>query len=114
MNTAFEISRAASMVLFFFYGLSCLFSRHMVAEFERYRLGHLRRLTGALEIAGALGLLGGYFEPRLLVAASLGLAVLMLLGIATRVRIRDPLRAMLPAAVLFVLNVFVFAVALRG
>lgn len=112
MGTAFEISRAVSMALFLFYGISCLFSRHMEAEFERYGLSSLRKLTGALEVAGAVGLLAGYFVPVLLVAASAGLALLMLLGIATRIRIRDPLWAMSPAIVLFVLNVYVFTVAI--
>lgn len=108
---AFEVSRVLSAVAFLFYGLSCLFSPHMVREFERYGVARMRRLTGLLEVAGALGLLVGILYPPLLLAASGGLALLMLLGVATRIRIRDPLRAMVPALVLFLVNGYVLVFA---
>jgi hypothetical protein len=111
-DLAFETSRAISMVTFFFYGWACLASNYMVAEFERYRLPQLRKLTGTLEIAGALGLLLGYMYPVLVVLASGGLSLLMLLGIATRLRIRDPIVASLPALVLFIMNAYVLAFSL--
>jgi small basic protein len=64
-----------------------------------------------LECLGALGLLAGHFNRPLLIAAAAGLALLMLLGIATRVRIGDSLVQMLPAAVLLAMNAFVLGVA---
>jgi hypothetical protein len=111
MQTAFEISRVLSALLFLFYGGSCLVSAQMVAEFERYRLPRFRQTVGVLECLGALGLLVGQFHPPLLVVASAGLAVLMLLGIATRIRIGDSLLQMLPAGALLVLNAFVLCMA---
>lgn len=112
MQTAFEISRVLSALLFLFYGSSCLFSRHMVAEFKRYGLQRFRVIIGALECLGALGLLAGQFSPPLLIAAGAGLALLMLLGIATRIRIGDSIAQMLPAAALLVLNAFVLWMAI--
>jgi hypothetical protein len=53
----------------------------------------------------------GHFNRPLLIAAAAGLALLMLLGIATRVRIGDSLVQMLPAAVLLAMNAFVLGVA---
>ena len=100
------------MIAFFFYGASCLLSTHMVTEFERYRLPHLRKLTGSLQLAGALGLFVGEFYPGLSVLASGGLGLLMLFGIAARVRIGDPIRSTLPALTLLLLNAYIAAFAL--
>jgi hypothetical protein len=97
-----------SIITFLFYGISCLFSNKRILEFERYKLIRFRKLTGALEIAGALGLLVGMVFKPLLLFSSAGLATLMLLGIMARLRIQDPLLAIIPAFVLFSLNLFVF------
>lgn len=99
-----EGARVVSMLAFLGYGLACLFSDHMADEFERFGLARMRRLTGALEVLGALGLGAGYVLPVIGVAAAAGLALLMLLGVATRVRVGDSLADSLPALVLFALN----------
>lgn len=109
MDLVFEVCRALSIVAFLSYGLVCLFSESMVAEFERFGLPRMRTLTGALEVLGALGLLVGYFCPPLVTLASAGLSVLMLMGILVRVRIHDGAVVMLPALVLLLVNAFVFA-----
>jgi hypothetical protein len=111
MQTAFEIARAVSAFAFLFYGVTCLTTARMVAEFERYRLARFRTTVGVLECLGALGLLAGHFSRPLLIAAAAGLALLMLMGIATRIRIGDSLAQTLPAAVLFVVNAFVLVMA---
>lgn len=110
---AFEIARAGSMVAFFIYGWHCLTSSSMVAEFERYGLAPLRTLTGSLELAGALGLLLGYWIPVLGLIAAAGLSLLMLMGFATRLRIRDPILASSPALILHLVTAYVFATSLR-
>ena len=84
----------------------------MVAEFERYRLAGFRSLTGVLQVAGSLGLLAGYFYLPLLLLSAGGLAVMMVLGMLVRLRIRDPLFAAIPAFALFTLNIFIVAAAL--
>ena len=61
----------------------------MKSEFKRFGLAKVGTLTAILEILGALGLLIGLkFNPFLLVSAG-GLAVLMLLGVAVRIKVRD-------------------------
>ncbi|MBM4099430.1 MAG: hypothetical protein FJ260_05705 [Planctomycetes bacterium] len=109
---AFEAARAASVLAFLGYGVACLFSRHMDAEFKRYGLARFRRLVGALECLGALGLLAGQFSHPVLVMAAAGLALLMILAVFTRVRVGDPLVQVLPAIALLCLNAFVLGVAL--
>ncbi len=109
MKIAFEICRALSMVTFLWYGFACVLAGSMVAEFERFGLAHLRLLIGSLELLGALGLLVGYFVPAIAAVASAGLGLLMVLGVATRFWVGDPVVEALPAAVLGLINWFVFA-----
>ena len=113
MALAYQISKILSIVLFLYYGTGCLVSQSMVAEFERFGLARFRRLTGALEVMGALGLLAGYFFPPLVLIASGGLTLLMVLGVATRIRVRDSVVEMLPALILLMVNLFIFVHAAR-
>ncbi len=107
MTLAYRISTILSVVLFLYYGTACLFADAMKADFERFGLSRLRLLTGALEVLGAIGLLVGHFAPVLAVASAAGLAVLMALGVMTRVRVRDPWWEALPAAILMLVNGFI-------
>lgn len=102
-----DILAAISAAAFLFYGLACLFSAKLVAEFERYRLARWRVLVGSLEVAGALGLIAGWWFPPLQTAAAAGLFALMVCGLWARWRIRDPWYAMLPAFVLAVVNLLI-------
>ena len=115
MNTsiqiAFEIARVLSVIAFLFYGIACLVTPRMDAEFERYGLARFRRPIGAVECLGALGLLAGQFNRPVLVLAAAGLTLTMVMAIATRIRIGDSLARTLPAIVLLALNAFVLGVA---
>lgn len=113
MHFTFQAAMVFSIASFLVYGLSCLFSDAMVAEFERFELSRFRRLTGALEVLGALGLLVGYFLPPLVLAASAGLTLLMILGVATRARVGDSFVATLPALLLLLVNLYIFVYASR-
>ncbi len=114
MEIGFEVARILSIAAFAFYGTACLVTKRMVSEFERYGLARWRRLIGGLELSGALGLLAGYLLPQLVVAASAGLSLLMLAGVITRVRIRDPLVLTTPALALLLVNVYVLLYALSS
>ncbi|MCX6480641.1 MAG: DoxX family protein [Mycobacterium sp.] len=107
MTVLYQVSKAASIGLFLFYGLTVLVSNAMVQEFERFGLSHFRKLTGVLQVLGALGLGLGYLLPYLVVPAAGGLALLMAGGVAVRIRCGDPIADMLPAATMFVLNLFI-------
>ena len=116
MDLAYWASILLSIFLFLYYGLICLFSDGMMAEFRRFGLSRFRRLTGSLEVMGALGLLAGLFVPIFTLLASAGLALLMLLGVFTRVRVGDSILETLPALILLGMNVFIFlyALGMRG
>ena len=112
MPLTVQVAIGFSVGVFLYYGLDCLLSDGMVAEFERYDLSRYRRLTGALEVLGAIGLAVGLIIPVILAAASAGLALLMALGVATRVRVRDPLVEMVPALVLMLISAYILFHAL--
>ncbi len=106
------IAQSISAILFGFYGLYALFSESMVREFARYGLARFRVLTGVLQVAGSVGIVIGHFYSPLLLLSAGGLTAMMILGVITRVRIKDPLSAAIPAFSLAVLNFFIFATAL--
>lgn len=111
MNIAYRVSLVVSIVIFLAYGIHLLFLGGMVADFERFGLSRIRRLTGALEMLGALGLIAGMLVPVLIVPSAFALATLMLFGIAARIRARDAFAESVPALALLVLNMFVMAYA---
>ena len=112
MDLAYGAATLVAALLFIIYGLLCLFSGGMMAEFERYGLSRFRRLTGALEVLGGAGLIVGLFVPEVMLVASGGLALLMLLGLIARFRVRDSFLESLPASILLLMNVFLFVAAL--
>jgi hypothetical protein len=91
---------------FLIYGSRSLFTQFMQQEFERFGLPHLRQLTGALEIAGAGGLMLGLFLPILGCVAASGLSLLMLLGFLVRLKIKDGALRALPALFFMALNLY--------
>jgi hypothetical protein len=94
---------------FFFYGLGCFYSPTMHLEFKRFGLSPaLRKLTGSLQIIGALGLLGGYyFLPVLGFFAAIGLTLLMSLGFGVRLKIKDNFVQSFPSFFFALVNAYV-------
>lgn len=96
-----------SGISFIYYGFSCLFIGSMTKEFEGYGLTRFRKLVGLLEILGGLGSLIGLLFPYLLIFSSAGLALLMLMGVIVRLRIKDPIIQIIPAFSLMVINIYI-------
>lgn len=113
MGAVYETLKAVSIAAFLFYGLTVLFSNAMEEEFKRYGLSRFRRLTGALEVLGAVGLIVGYFVPGLTAAAAGGLALLMALGVVVRFRSGDSVAQALQAFAMLLVNLFIVVYALR-
>ena len=107
MQLATTAALIISSVSFFWYGIGCLVSEQMVPEFERYRLGKFRTITGVLQVAASIGLIAGYLYRPLLLVSAAGLATMMFLAVLVRWRIRDPLYLAIPALVLGCINVFI-------
>lgn len=93
---------------FVFFGLACLRSKELLSEFSRYGLGRWRTTVGCLQLLGAAGLIAGLWMPWIAQVASGGLAVMMLLGVCVRIKIRDSLIQTLPALFYFFANGWLF------
>ncbi|MDZ7646739.1 MAG: DoxX family protein [Cytophagales bacterium] len=94
-------------VSFLYYGVTCLFSKEMVLEFERFGVSPMQRvLTGIFQLLGSVGLLFGLFIPLAGIMAAGGLAVLMLLGFLVRLKIKDSIAQSLPAFFFMLLNAY--------
>ncbi|MFO1460619.1 MAG: DoxX family protein [Verrucomicrobiota bacterium] len=93
-----------SALSFLGYGSACFLSSWMKREFDRYRLGCRRRLVGGLQVCAAVGLLGGLSQPWMGRAAAAGLALMMLVAVGVRIRIKDTLPQTLPALIYLALN----------
>ncbi|MFZ4681213.1 MAG: DoxX family protein [Terrimicrobiaceae bacterium] len=103
MNTVLILFSAIS---FFAYGLACFVSPYLKREFIRYGMDALRPLVGSLQIAAAMGLVGGLSQPWMGSAAATGLAAMMLVAVWVRIRIKDSLLQTTPALCYLVLNAY--------
>jgi hypothetical protein len=110
----FDVAVWVSSLSFVGYGITYFTSPHMKQEFIRFGLPGLGPLTAAFQMLGAAGLLAGFRFPILLVLASGGLALMMLLGLAVRIKVNDSLWVSLPALFYFLLNSGIFVAALMG
>ena len=94
-----------SGIAFVIYGISCLTTQKMREEFIRFGLDEWRITTGYLQLLGGLGLIAGtFFSIKLLAVSASGLAVLMLMGFITRLRIKDSVLASSPAFLFMLIN----------
>lgn len=103
MNLALILCSAVS---FLGYGAACFLSESLKREFQRYGLGSQRALIGVLQLGAALGLLAGLDQPWMGRAAAAGLALMMLVAVGVRIRIKDSLLQTIPALFYLVLNAY--------
>jgi len=102
-----------SSLSFFAYGISYFTSPHMKKEFQRFGLEKIGLVTIILEILGAIGLIVGFWYNSIMILSSLGLALLMLVGVIVRIRLRDSIKVTLPALFYMVLNSYVFWITIN-
>lgn len=102
-----------SSLSFFGYAVSYFISPHMKIEFKRFGLGKIGLLTIILEFIGAVGLIVGLKFNLLLVVSSFGLALLMLVGLIVRIRLKDTVWVSLPALLFMGLNTYIFWVSIN-
>ena len=101
-----------SSLSFLSYGIAYFKSAKMKSEFKRFGLEKAGALTAFLEIFGALGLLVGFKLHAFLLISAGGLAILMLLGVAVRIKIKDSFWVSLPALFFMLLNGYIFFMSL--
>ncbi len=113
MNYVFISSVLFSSLSFIAYSISYFISPHRSTEFERFKLKSLGLFVIILEILGAVGLIIGLFFKPVLLISSGGLALLMLLGLITRIKSKDTFRVSAPAIFYMFLNAYIFYSAIH-
>lgn len=83
----------------------------MKNEFKRFGLEPFGALTATLEILGAIGLIVGLKIHFIFLISSGGLAILMLLGLGVRLKIKDSLLDSSPALLFFIINSALFCLS---
>lgn len=97
-----------SGVSFIIYGGYIFKSSKMQSEFTRFGLEKFTKLTGLLELLGGIGMLVGIKFGIILLISSGGLAILMLLGLGIRLKVKDGFWLFLPALFFMLLNLYIF------
>lgn len=97
-----------SSLSFMGYSISYFTSSHMKTEFDRFKLKKFGLFVIILEILGAFGILAGLLFTPILLLSSGGLAVLMLLGLITRIKSKDSFLVSSPAIFYMILNSYIF------
>jgi hypothetical protein len=101
-----------SSLFFMGYGIAYFKSPQMKSEFKRFGLAKAGTLTAVLELLGAVGLLAGLKFHLILMISAGGLAILMFLGVAIRIKAKDGFWRTLPALLFMILNAFIFFISL--
>ncbi|MFT4800687.1 MAG: hypothetical protein ACI93N_000449 [Flavobacteriaceae bacterium] len=97
-----------SSLAFIYFGINCFYSEFIISEFKRYDLPTYRKLTGFLQLLGAIGLIVGlYLNPIILFLASIGLSLLMSAGFAVRLKIKDNFIQSSPSFIFAALNLWI-------
>lgn len=97
-----------SAVSFLYYGLAFFTKSEMKDEFERYKLTKFRNFVGILQLLGGVGLLIGLAWKTALILSSGGLFLLMLIGFAVRVKMKDGFLDSMPSFVFAIINGYIF------
>ena len=88
-----------SALSFLAYDTACFLSPWMKREFECHRLASQRTLVGGLQVCAAIGLLAGLGQPWMGRAAAAGLALMILVTVGVRIRIKGALPQTVPAVI---------------
>jgi uncharacterized membrane protein HdeD (DUF308 family) len=96
-----------SGISFIFFGLACFYNSLFVNEFYRYGLSEYRTIIGFFQLLGGIGSIIGVFDKRILIISSLGLSVMMLLGVGVRIKINDTFIQTLSALTYLIVNVII-------
>ena len=95
-----------SAISFLGYGSGCFLSDYLKRDFDRYGFGSQRALIGGLQLCAAGGLLAGLRQPWMGRTAAAGLALMMLVAVGVRIKIKDTFLQTTPALFYLVLNAY--------
>ena len=80
----------------------------MILEYKRWGYKKFRKIIALLQFLGGFGLLIGLHFPLLLTIVSALLALMMVVALYVRIRIKDKILNALPAILYAILNFIIF------
>ena len=99
---------------FLIFGYLCFFSIYFKSEFNRYGIPNYRKTTGFFQSLGGISLILGIFIYELEIISSLGLTILMLMGVGVRLKIKDGLLRTMPAIFYVIVNALIFYLSINN
>jgi len=99
---------------FLIFGYLCFFSTYFKTEFKRYGIPNYRKTTGFFQILGGISLILGIFIYELEIISSLGLTILMLMGVGVRLKIKDGLLRTIPAIFYVIVNALIVYLSIKN
>ena len=80
----------------------------MKSNFEKLPGSTFRKATGFFQFLGGASLLIGIYVDELIIISSLGLTILMFMGVGVRLKIKDSLLKTMPAIFYAIVNALIF------
>ena len=97
-----------SAISFIFYSINSLYSKRLISEFDRWGYGKFRFLIASFQLLAGIGFIIGIYFSFLVSIVSFLLSVMMLFAIFVRIKVKDNIIEMIPAAFYALLNLFIF------
>ncbi|MCQ6559393.1 DoxX family protein [Paenibacillus mendelii] len=106
MNIVTIILQSLLLLAFLFSGLSKIAGAKMQVEvFRHIKLPQwFRVFTGFVQVAGAAGLLAGFWDKGMLSLAALWIGCTMLGAVLSHIRVNDPIKQMFAPFLLMILS----------
>ncbi len=98
----------------FFYGIIALYHPYFIAEYTRYGFGDYRLAIGAIQSVLGIALLLGFFNKKLKLFAALGLTLMMVGALVTRISIGDSFWQSTPAIFYLIINLAIFSTSIKS
>lgn len=100
-------------ISFVVYGINSFVSKRMIKEFKRWGLLNKRKIIASCQLFGGVGLLLGLEWNTTLILSSCFLALMMLVAIVVRIKVKDDISDILPAFAYLVLSLIILYDSLK-
>ena len=109
----FNLLKIFSGISHIFYGILAITQPFYIEEFKRYGFYDYRVLIAVSQIIAGVGIILGFYQPRITQVSSAILAMMMTAALITRILIKDDLLQSLPAIIYMSINSLIFIKSIK-
>jgi len=109
----FNLLKIFSGISHVIYGILAVTQPFYIEEFKRYGFFDYRVLIAVSQIIAGLGIIIGFYQPRITQVSSAILTMMMTGALITRILIKDDLFQSLPAIIYMSVNSLIFIESLK-